>query len=70
MNTSTNHTTAVSSTSNRVILDSAYRHERHSTGRQERALKALRKMGRFNDDDALDKRQLRHISSADETLDD
>ena len=72
MNTRTNETLSAQATTgaSRIILASAYRHEQHSTGRQERALKALRKMVRFNDDDALDKRQLRHISSADETLDD
>jgi hypothetical protein len=70
MSTTTNQTTAVSSTPKRVILDSAYRHERHSTGRQERALKSLRKMGRFDDNEMLDDRHMRCISSAAETLDD
>jgi hypothetical protein len=70
MSNRTNQTTAIRSTPQRLILAAAYRHERHSSGRQERALKALRKMGRFNDDDAPDRRQLRHISSADETVDD
>ncbi len=70
MSTTTNQTTAVSSTPKRVILDSAYRHERHSNGRQERALKTLRKMGRFDDNEMLDDRCVRYISSADETLDD
>jgi hypothetical protein len=70
MSTTTNQATAVSSTPKRVILDSAYRHERHSTGRQERALKTLRKMGRFDDNEMLDDRRARCISSADETLDD
>ena len=37
MNTTTDPTTAVSSNPKRIILASAYRHERHSTGRQERA---------------------------------
>ena len=69
MNTTTNQTTAVSSTPKRIILASAYRHERHSTGRQERALKTLRKMGRFDDDEMLDDRRVHRISSADETLD-
>jgi hypothetical protein len=69
MNTTTNQTTAVSSTHKRMILASAYRHRRHSTGRQERALKTLRKMGRFDDNDALDNRRLHRISSADEDLD-
>ena len=70
MNTTTDRTTATSSTSKRIILASAYRHERHSTGRQERALKALRKMGRMNDDDAFENRRVHRISSADETVDD
>ena len=70
MNTTTNQTTAVSSTSKRVILASAYRHEQHSTGRQERALKTLRKMGRFDDNEMLDDRRVCRISPADETLDD
>ena len=69
MNITTNQTTAVSSTPKRIILPSADRHERHSTGRQERALKALRKMGHFDDNDALDNRRLRCISSVDKTLD-
>ena len=69
MNTTTDLTTAASSTPKRIILASAYRHERRSTGRQERAVKTLRKMGRFDDNDALDNRRLRIISSADETLD-
>jgi len=60
----------MSSTPKRIILANAYRHERHSTGRQERALKTLRKMGRFNDSEMLDDRRARCISSADETLDD
>ena len=70
MSTTTNQTTAVSSAPKRIILASAYRHERRSTGRQVRALKTLRKMGRFDDQDALDNRRMRRISSADETLDD
>lgn len=70
MSTTTNQTTAIASTSKRVILDSAYRHERHSTGRQERALKTLRKMGRFDDNEMLDDRRVCRISPADETLDD
>ena len=69
MSTTTNQTTAIASTPKRVILDSAYRYERHSTGRQERALKTLRKMGRFDDNDALDSRRVRIISSADDTMD-
>ncbi len=70
MSTTTNQTAAVSSTPKRVILDSAYRHERHSTGRQERALKTLRKMGRFDDNEMLDDLRVCRISPADETLDD
>jgi len=70
MSTTTNQTTAIASTPKRVILDSAYRHERRSTGRQERAIKTLRKMGRFDDNEMLDDRRAYHISSADETLDD
>jgi hypothetical protein len=71
MNTTTDQTSVVSSTPKRIILASAYRHERHSTGRQERALKTLRKMGRFDDDqDTLGNRRMRRLSSADETVDD
>ncbi len=70
MNTTTNPTPAVSSTPKRIILASAHRHEQHSTGRQERALKTLRKMGRFDDNDALDDRRICIISPVDETLDD
>lgn len=69
MSTTTNQTAAVSSTPKRIILASAYRHERRSTGRQERALKTLRKMGRFDDNELLDGRRVRCISSSDETLD-
>ena len=69
MSTTTNQTTAIASTPKRVILDSAYRHERHSTGRRERALKTLRKMGRFDDNEMLDVRRVHRISSTDETLD-
>lgn len=68
MNTTTNPTTTASSAPKRIILASAYRHERRSTGRQERAIKALRKMGSFDDNEALDSRQLRIISSADDIL--
>lgn len=68
MNTTTNPTTTASSTPKRIILASAYRHEQHSAGRQERAIKALRKMGRFDDYEALDNRHLRIISSADDIL--
>ena len=70
MNTTANQTTAVSSNAKRIILANAYRHERHSTGRQERALKSLRKMGRFDDNEMLDDRRVCRISPADETLDD
>jgi hypothetical protein len=70
MSTTTNRTTAVSSKPKRIILASAYRHERRSTGRQERAQKALRKMGRFDYNDALDHRCARRISFTDETMDD
>jgi hypothetical protein len=70
MSTTTIQTTAVSSTPKRIILASAYRHERHSTGRQERALKTLRKMGRFDDNSALDNRCMRRITSTDDALDD
>ena len=70
MSTTTNKTTAISSTSKRIILASAYRHERHSTGRQERALKTLRKMGRFDDNDALDNHRMRPIWSANDAFDD
>jgi len=69
MSTTTNQTTAVSSTPKRIILASACCHERHSTGRQERALKTLRKMGRFDDNEMFDDRRVHRISSADETLD-
>jgi hypothetical protein len=69
MSTTTNQTLAISSTSKRIILASAYRHDRHSTGRQERAIKTLRKMGRFDDGEMLDGRRVHRISSADETLD-
>ena len=67
MNTRTNQTTSVPSTPKRLILPGANRRERHSTSRQERALKTLRKMGRFDDNETLEERR---ISSADETLDD
>jgi hypothetical protein len=70
MNTTTNQTLAVSSTPKRIILPSADRHERRSTGRQERALKTLRKMGRFDDAEMLDGRRVHRISSAAESLDD
>ena len=66
MNTTTNQTTFVSSAPKRIILASAHRHERRSNSRQERALKTLRKMGRFDDGELLDGRRVHHISSADE----
>jgi hypothetical protein len=69
LNTTSNPTNAVSSTPRRIILASAYRHERHSAGRQERALKTLHKMGRFDDNDALDNRLMRRTSSEGESLD-
>ena len=69
MSTTTNQTTAVSCTPKRIILASAHCHERRSTGRQERALKTLRKMGRFDDGEVIDGRRVHHISSTDETLD-
>ena len=70
MSTTTNQTTAISSTPKRIILASAYRHERHSTGRQERAVKTLRKMGRSDNDEVFENRRVRRLSSADETVDD
>ena len=69
MSTTTNQTTAVSSTPERIILSSAYRREHHSSGRQEQAIKTLRKMGRFDDNEMLDGRRNHGISSTDETLD-
>ena len=69
MNITTNQTAAVSSTPKRIILASAYRHERRSTGREKRALKTLRKMGRIDDNEMLEGRRIHHISSTDETLD-
>ena len=48
MNAQTNETqTTITTRIPRIILPSAYRHERRSTGRQERAVKTLRKMRRF-----------------------
>lgn len=70
MNITTDQTTAISATHKRIVLASAYRHEQHSTGRQERATKSLRKMSRFHDNELLQKRCARRISSADEALDD
>ena len=66
MKSTSNPTTKVTSTPRRIILASAYRHEQHSTGRQERAHKALRKMGRFDDNEALENRRVHVISSTDE----
>jgi hypothetical protein len=51
----------------RIILASANRHELHSAGRQERALKTLRKMRRFDDNELLKQRHVHRISSADES---
>jgi hypothetical protein len=70
MNSATDHTTAISATRKRIILASAYRHEQHATGRQERAVKSLRKMSRLDDNELPKQRRLRSISSTDETLDD
>ena len=72
MNTQTNQTNSSVQTTGtkRIILAGAHRHEQHSTGRQERTLKTLRKMGRFDDNEMLDDRRVHRISSADETLDD
>lgn len=69
MSTTTNQTTAVSSTPKRIILASAYCHERHSTGRQERAVKTLRKMGRFDDETMKGGRKPRITEPADDCLD-
>ena len=69
MNTTTDPTTAVSSNPRRVILASASRHERRSTGRQERAIKTLRKMGRFDDNEMLDNRLMHRTRSDGESLD-
>ena len=70
MNTTNNPIPAVSSTPKRIILASAYRHERRSASRQERACKALHKMGHFDDNDGHDSRRVHLIPSADETMDD
>jgi hypothetical protein len=69
MNTTTNQTPAASSNPKRIILASAYRHKRHTAGRQERALKTLRKMGHFDDGETLDGRRVHSNLSEDETLD-
>ena len=70
MSTRTNQNTAVSSTPKRIIMASAYRHEKHSTGRQQRANKTLHRMRGFDDNEMLEHRPVRRIVSADETLDD
>lgn len=69
MSTTPNQTPAASSNPKRIILASAYRHERHAAGRQERALKTLRKMGHLDDGDTLDGRRVHINSSADEPSD-
>jgi hypothetical protein len=69
MNTTTNRTPAASSNPKRIILASAYRHEWHATGRQERALKTLRKMSHFDDGETFDGRRVHTDSSADEPSD-
>ena len=69
MNTTTNMTPAISSNPKRIILASAYRHERHSAYRQEQAYKTLHKMG-HDDNETRDDRRACWITSADETLDD
>jgi hypothetical protein len=69
MNTTTNQTSVASSNTKRIILASAYRHERHTAGRQERALKTLRKMGHFDDGETLEGRRIHSNLSEDETLD-
>ena len=70
MNTTTNQTIAISATPKRIILASAHRHEQHSTGRQERVTKTLRRMRRFEDNETLEHCHVRHVSSTEETLDD
>jgi hypothetical protein len=70
MNTTLNQNTAISSAPKRIILATAHRHEQHSTGRQERATKTLRRMRGFEDNEVSDHRRLRLFSSADELLDD
>ena len=69
MSTTPNQTPAASSNPKRIILASAYRHERHTAGRQERALKTLRKMGHFDDGEMLEGRRVHSNLSEDETLD-
>ena len=70
MNPTIDQSTSVPSMPKRTFLANADRHERHSTSRQERALKTLRRMRRFDDGELLDGRRIHRISSADETLDD
>jgi len=70
MNITTHQTTAISTTPKRIVLASAYRHEQHASGRQERAIKSLRKMSRFDDNELLQERCARRLSSADEALHD
>jgi hypothetical protein len=70
MKTTTNQPTSVPPKPKRIILASAYRHEQHSAARQERALKTIRKMGHFEDNDALDHRHIYRTLPAQETLDD
>lgn len=67
MNTRTNQPSTVPSAPTRIILASANRHELHSAGRQERALKTLRKMRRFDDNELLEEPHVHRISSADES---
>jgi hypothetical protein len=69
MNTTSNPVTAKASRANRIILASAYRHERHSASRQKQARKTLHKVG-SDDYETRDTHRQHHISSADETLDD
>ena len=52
----------------RIILASAFRRERHSTSRHERAGKILRKMSRFDDHSEVS-RDRRSIETADNSLD-
>ena len=70
MNITTDQTTTISATPKRIVLASAHRHEQHSTSRQERAIKSLRKMSRFDDNELLQERRVCRITSADDALDD
>ena len=70
MNTTTDQNTAVASAPKRIMLASAHRYEQHSTGRQERATKTLRRMRRFDDNEMLEHRHVRRVSSSEETADD